>query len=142
MSVDLKVVNSLWSTFAAAADRRNAQPALDFGDTTVSFEKLHATALRAAAQLAQLGVRPGDIVALQLPKLPVTYALMLGCLRLGAIYSPLDPNNPQARTDAMLARLKPKALFTVGDTTYNWKPLNVTDPQGIAILDMPVATIV
>ncbi len=124
MGVESKLVNSLWSSFAAAADRRKAEPALDFSDGIVSFEHLHAAALRAAAHLVDLGVGAGDVVALQLPKRPVTYALMLGCLRLGVIYSPLDPNNPQARTDAMLARLKPKALFTTGAAT---------NPHGLTI---------
>jgi putative heme-binding domain-containing protein len=31
----------------------------------------------------------------------------------------------------------PFTTFIVGDNTYTWKPLNVTDPQGIAHLDMP-----
>ena len=101
---------SLWSVFDAAARRRNAEPALDFGAAVVSFRDLRDASLRAAAFLRRCGVGAGDVVALQLPKRPLTYALMLGCLKIGAIYAPLDPNNPAARTAAMMARLRPKIL--------------------------------
>ena len=105
---------SLWSVFEAAAHRRNAEPALDFGAVVVSFRDLREASLRAAAFLRRCGVGAGDVVALQLAKRPLTYALMLGCLNVGAIYAPLDPNNPAARTAAMLARLRPKALICSG----------------------------
>ncbi len=102
----------LWSAFAATAHRRASAPALDFGTTSVSFGDLAHSARRAAAYLTKLGVVTGDVVALQLPKRASTYAVLLGCLRLGAIYAPLDPKNPPARTERMLARLKPKVLVT------------------------------
>ena len=108
----------LWAAFDAAATRRGPAPALDFGTQSVSFADLRLLALRAASFLAGLGVATGDIVALQLPNRATTYALMLGCLRLGAIYSPLDPKNPAARTERMLARIKPKLLLTTA-TAHN-----------------------
>lgn len=102
----------MWPAFAATAQRRADAQALDFGTTTVSFRDLAHSARRAAGYLAALGVSAGDVVALQLPKRASTYAMLLGCLRMGAIYAPLDPKNPPARTERMLARLKPKVLFT------------------------------
>ena len=35
----------------------------------------------------------------------------------------------------------PFETFTMGDTTYTWKPLTTTDPQGIVKLTMPAASV-
>jgi D-alanine--poly(phosphoribitol) ligase subunit 1 len=102
--------NLLWPAFTATVQRRASAVALDFGTSTVSFQDLERDALRAAALLRHMGVVAGDVVALQLPKRASTYALLLGCLRLGAIYAPLDPRNPATRTAAVLARIRPKVL--------------------------------
>jgi D-alanine--poly(phosphoribitol) ligase subunit 1 len=102
----------LWHAFAATARRRGDAVALDFGTATVSFRDLAEQAGRASAWLTGLGVGAGDVVGLQIPKRGSTYALILGCLRIGAIYAPLDPRNPQQRTERMLGRLKPKLLVT------------------------------
>ncbi len=102
----------LWQAFAASAARRPDAVALDFGTFTVSFRDLSEQARRAAAWLVTLGISPGDVIVIQLPKRATTYALILGCLRLGAIYAPADPRNPAVRTAAMLSRLQPKVLLT------------------------------
>ena len=120
----------LWPAFAATALRRASAPALDFGTSTVSFGDLAYTASRAAAFLAQQGVTAGEVVALQIPKRTSTYALILGCLRLGAIYAPLDPKNPPARTERMLARLQPKLLVTSAAALNPFGQTVSTRPDG------------
>jgi len=77
-------MNNLWNAFAAQADADPAAPALIFGDDITSFGELRLLALRCAAALAADGVVQGDVVALQLPKRRIAYALLLACLRLGA----------------------------------------------------------
>jgi len=109
--------NVLWPAFVATVQRRASAAALDFGTTIVTFQDLEQDALRAAAQLRHMGVVAGDVVALQLPKRAVTYALLLGCLRLGAIYAPLDPRAPAARTASVLARVRPKVLVSSAGIT-------------------------
>ena len=54
---------------------------LDYGDA----------AARAAALAAALGVEPGDRVAVQLRKSPLSILLYLACLWRGAVYLPLNP---------------------------------------------------
>lgn len=107
---------NLWNAFAAHADADPAAPALVFSDGITSFGELRALALRCAAALAARGVAHGDVVALQLPKRRVAYALLLACLRLGAPYVFLDPKNPPARTAQTVARLRPKLLFSEIDS--------------------------
>jgi len=106
---------NLWNAFAVHADADPAAPALIFGDGVVSFGELKVSALRCAAALAAHDVGHGDVVALQLPKRRMAYAMLLACLRLGAPYVFLDPRNPPGRTAQTVARLRPKLLFSEVD---------------------------
>jgi D-alanine--poly(phosphoribitol) ligase subunit 1 len=105
-------MTDLWNAFAAIAKADPAAPALVFRDVVCSFGELKALAERCAAALAGRGVVRGDVVALQLPKRRIAYALLLGCLRLGAPYAFLDPKNPPERTARTVAQLRPKLLFS------------------------------
>jgi len=110
----------LWNAFAANAEADPAAPALIFGDTVCSFGELEALAERCAAALAGHGVVHGDVVALQLPKRRIAYALLLACLRLGVPYVFLDPKNPPERTARTVAQLRPKILFSEIDTVNSF----------------------
>jgi D-alanine--poly(phosphoribitol) ligase subunit 1 len=105
-------MTNLWKAFAAHADADPAAPALIFSDGITSFGELRILALRCAAALAAKGVAHGGVVALQLPKRRIAYALLLACLRLGAPYVFLDPMNPPERGSRMIDRLRPKILFS------------------------------
>ena len=110
-------MTDLWNAFAAHADADPAAPALIFGDGITSFGELSDLALRCAAALAAHGVARGDVVALQLPKRRIAYALLLACLRLGAPYVFLDPNNPPQRRARTIERLRPKIVFSENGTS-------------------------
>lgn len=55
-----------------------------------SFARLAAYTARYAALLAQLGLRPGDRVALQVEKSPEALVLYLACLRGGFVFLPMN----------------------------------------------------
>jgi fatty-acyl-CoA synthase len=65
----------------------------DRGDRTctVTFGELYAAAQRSAAELARLGVRPGDRVALMLPTSRAFFVSYAGILLAGAIPVPIYP---------------------------------------------------
>jgi acetyl-CoA synthetase len=55
------------------------------GDTrTISYAQLRRQVCQAANALTELGVRPGDRVAIYLPMIPETVVAMLACARIGA----------------------------------------------------------
>ena len=105
-------VNNLWDAFAAGVERRPDSTALVLPNREVTFLQLMEYAGGCAGFLHECGVGPGDIVALQLPKRLETYALMLGCLRIGAPYVCIDPNNPGDRTRRIVERVRPSIMFT------------------------------
>jgi len=69
----------------------NAAPFLHLPDGgTISYAAFVGRAAQFAHALTDLGLAPGDRVALQLPKLPDTLALMAGCTQAGLIFLPLN----------------------------------------------------
>jgi D-alanine--poly(phosphoribitol) ligase subunit 1 len=110
---------NLWNVFTANVKRDPAAPALIYGDgdATCSFGELKTLSERCATALSARGVARGDVVALQLPKRRIAYALLLACLRLGAPYVFLDPKNPPHRTTRILSQLQPKILFSEIETS-------------------------
>jgi D-alanine--poly(phosphoribitol) ligase subunit 1 len=108
---------NLWNAFTANAKLDPAATALVFGDAVCSFGELKSLSERCAMALSARCVGFGDVIALQLPKRRIAYALLLACLRLGAPYVFLDPKNPPQRTTRILAQLRPKILFSDTETT-------------------------
>src|SRR5579871_3638577 len=77
--------SDVWTLLVNLAEETPDAPALLHGERTISFADLYEQALRAAQGLADLGVGPGDRVALWLPNVPAYPILYFACTRLGAI---------------------------------------------------------
>ncbi|APX92307.1 malonyl-CoA synthase [Halomonas sp. 1513] len=80
--------------FATFAERMQARGDADFINTREGRGYSYADALTESARLAgalgELGVTPGDRVAVQVDKSPEAILLYLACLRSGAVYLPLN----------------------------------------------------
>ena len=77
-------------------------PAVAHGDTVRSFAQLDADSAALAAAVRRAGSGPGAIVAVLAQRGPQWIAAVLGVLRAGAAYLPLDPAYPDARIALML----------------------------------------
>jgi D-alanine--poly(phosphoribitol) ligase subunit 1 len=78
-----------------------------------SFQTLNESANRFACWLAAQGVKRGEVVCLELPKINEAYALAMACIKLGAPYAFLDPAAPMERARLMLDRCKPAMVVSV-----------------------------
>ncbi|MET8772912.1 amino acid adenylation domain-containing protein, partial [Streptomyces sp. NPDC004658] len=78
-------------------------PAIRVGDVTLTYGQLWSAAARVCAALGRGGVRPGDHVAVLTGKSPAAVPAILGILRAGAAYVPLDPRTPAERLGAVVA---------------------------------------
>ncbi|MEV7081444.1 amino acid adenylation domain-containing protein [Streptomyces sp. NPDC093516] len=102
--------------FARAAERPDA-PALLWGtEGSLTYGELADRALRCAAALVDRGVRPGDTVAVGLPKGPGQITAVLGVLAAGAAYVPVGADQPPARRDRIRATAGYRLTLTEGDT--------------------------
>ena len=65
---------------------------------------------RAAGALVELGVKPGDRVVTQTEKTPEALALYLACLKVGAVYVPLNTAYTAAEMEYFLSDAEPALL--------------------------------
>ncbi len=86
--------------------------ALRFGERTVRYAELDAWANRLADVLRERGVGRGTLAALCLERSPEMIAAMLGVLKAGAAYVPLDPASPAERLRSVLADTRASILLT------------------------------
>jgi len=77
------------------------------------FQTLNCSANRFARWLAARGVKRGQVVCLELPKIVEAYALAMACIKLGAPYAFLDPAAPVERARLMLDRCRPAMVVSV-----------------------------
>ena len=98
------------------AERRGGARAVILGDEQLTYEALEAASDRLARQLSELGVTECDRVALIGPKHPTTIAAMLACLKLGALYVPVDAATPPARIALILRAAEPRAIVSTASS--------------------------
>ncbi|GAA2787234.1 hypothetical protein GCM10010452_14370 [Crossiella cryophila] len=84
------------------AHRTPDATAVIFGDTTLTYAELHARADRLARQLRTLGVGPETPVAVALRREADLVTAVLGVLKAGATYVPIDPAHPAQRREHVL----------------------------------------
>ncbi|SEG84492.1 amino acid adenylation domain-containing protein [Actinacidiphila yanglinensis] len=92
----------LHELIARQADRTPDAVAVVCGEQQVTYRALEGRATTLAGRLAACGVRPGDRVALLVDRRPDLIAAMLGVLKAGAAYVPLDPEYPDERIRLIL----------------------------------------
>lgn len=72
------------------------------GDLSLTFSELNRRSNRLANHLISKGVGPGAIVAVCATRSAAALAALLGILKSGNAYLPLDPSNPSKRLEFML----------------------------------------
>jgi amino acid adenylation domain-containing protein len=99
--------------FFARAAEHPRRPALLWGnDSALQYGELAERVLRVAAMLGARGIRPGDTVAVSLPKGPDQVIGVLGILAAGAVYAPIGIDQPAARQSRMCAQADVKLVLS------------------------------
>ncbi|MGW1727841.1 amino acid adenylation domain-containing protein [Streptomyces sp. NPDC002306] len=116
--------------FETQAARTPHAPAVVCEDRTLTYRELDERANAVAWELIRHGAGPEDLVVLALPRTEDLVAGLLGILKSGAAYLPLDPQYLRGRAPGVLAEAAPR--FAVTDTA-TWREL----PQsGITAVDL------
>lgn len=84
------------------ADKRPEAIALVDNGNRVTYAELAAHSNRLAHMLEESGCRPGDRIGLLLPKSADAVISMLGTLKAGCIYVPLDTSSPASRLELIV----------------------------------------
>ena len=96
----------------AQAAQRPQATALRHGADTLTYQQLNAAANRLAHHLIGRGLGPETLVAVAMARSPRMVAALLGVLKAGAAYLPLDPGYPPARLETMLRDAQPALVLT------------------------------
>ncbi len=83
---------------------------LDHARGTLGYRDADEAGARIAAVLAEAGVGKGARVVVQVAKSPEAVTLYLACLRLGAVFVPLNPAYTAAEVGYFLADASPRVL--------------------------------
>ena len=104
------------ATIAALVERQAAAtphaPAVTLGAESITYRELNARADRLAGYLRALGVGPGSLAGILVERSPQMVVGLLGILKTGAAYVPLDPIYPPERIAFMLQDSKAAVLLT------------------------------
>lgn len=92
---------------SGAADR----PAVRCGDDELSWSDLDQRSGDIASALASNGVRPGTHIGIGLGRSTDLIAAVVGVLRAGCAYVPLDPSYPADRLQRIIDRAEPAAII-------------------------------
>ncbi|ASR47272.1 non-ribosomal peptide synthetase [Paenibacillus kribbensis] len=98
--------------FEERAEQRADHPALVWGEQTLTYRELNEQANRLAIVLRERGVKPDDIVAIMMERSMEMVIGILGTLKAGGAYLPIDPNYPEERIHYMLEDSGASMLLT------------------------------
>ncbi len=119
--------------FEAQAARTPDAAAVTYGRTTLSYRELNAKADTIAAALAAKGAGPEYCVGVHMRRRPELIAALLGVLKAGAAYVPLDPDYPAERL-ALIADDAGLDIVVSDLPELGFSParqLTVIDPQNL-----------
>lgn len=103
--------SSVPEVFDRMAHAHGDAPAVVGADATLSYQELAQQSRRVASLLVQQGIGRGDPVGVYLDRCATLPAVLLGVLRAGAAYVPLDPTYPTARVAWMAADCRARVIL-------------------------------
>jgi amino acid adenylation domain-containing protein len=102
----------LHQLFEQQAERTPEAIAAIFEEEQVTYAELNRRSNQLARYLNQLGVGPESFVGVLMERSVETVVALLGVLKAGAAYVPLDPSYPQERLKFMMADTSAGVLLT------------------------------
>ena len=127
---------NLVERFETQVRARPGQPAVAGDGETLDYAALDRRANRLARALVARGVGPDQVVGLHAGRSPALAVGILGILKAGAAYLPLDPASPPERLAAIVDDARPALVLTDaasspgGWAPGGWAPLAAVEAAG------------
>lgn len=109
---DLPAVPTVFAEMVATHPDKTA---VKTDDNSLTYTQLDDASSRAAALLQSQNIKKGDCVGLMMDRSPDLIIALLGILKAGAAYVPIDPTYPASRVALMLEDSAAKAIITERD---------------------------
>lgn len=104
-----------------------------FKDQKLSFAELDSWSNAVAEQLQKQGVQPGDRVGVWYPRSLELPVAILGILKAGASYIPLDREMPEDRVKKVFTEINVKSYFSDADVYIRSQPLSIISQPESAV---------
>ncbi|WP_082634718.1 non-ribosomal peptide synthetase [Mycobacteroides sp. H054] len=126
---------SIPEVFAAQVARDPGAVAVKFGDSAMTYRGLDAASNRLAHLLVAHGVGPGQRVALLFSRSVEAVVAIMGVLKTGAAYVPIDPVVPDTRLEFVLSDAGAAVVVTSADL------VNRLDGRAVTVIDVDDRTV-
>lgn len=103
------------------AERHAGRPSVAYGETFLTYGELDRLSDRFAYALRDAGIGRGDRVGLCMPKSLKAIAAMLGTLKAGAAYVPIDPSAPARRGGYILRDCGVRAIVSTARKLHDYR---------------------
>ncbi|WP_270830769.1 amonabactin biosynthesis non-ribosomal peptide synthetase AmoF [Aeromonas sp. QDB03] len=130
----LPVLEALCHFAAQTPDKIALIQSTEQGEARFSYEALLARSEQMAAALQAAGVQPGDRVGVMLARSPQAIFAQLAVLLAGAVYVPLDPEQPLERQGHILRLGEVKTLITQAE--YRHKLASLFEGRTLLVGDL------
>ncbi len=127
---------SVHERFEAMVRQRPQAIAAVYEESTLTYAQLNAHANRLAWELRRRGVGPENLVGLLAERSLEMLVGLLGILKAGAAYVPLDPRSPPERIRQLIRNNELCLLVTSADTTF----LDVADGRQVVRVQVDPAS--
>ncbi|KUI46854.1 non-ribosomal peptide synthetase, partial [Mycobacterium sp. GA-1199] len=124
---------SIPALFASRVRQSPDAVAMTFNTRSWTYRQLDEATNRLANLLVAQGVGPGRCVALLIPRSAEAIAAIMGVLKTGAAYLPIDPASPVERIDFLVADAAPMVALTTASLADR------LGASGLRVIDLDVA---
>jgi amino acid adenylation domain-containing protein len=109
---DYRREDGLHQLIEAQVERTPNAVAVVFGERQLTYRELDRAANQLARFLETLGIVPGTFAAIQMERSIEMIIGLLGILKAGAAYLPLNPSEPAERLQLMMEDARPQVVLT------------------------------
>ncbi|HET9235059.1 MAG TPA: AMP-binding protein, partial [Candidatus Eisenbacteria bacterium] len=131
----------LQDVFAKSVERHPSRTAVWARGRSLTYAELEERSSQLACLLLDRGVTAGDRVGLYFPKSVDSLVAMLGTLKAGAAYVPIDPQSPRKRAAYIIDNCAIKVLITTPDRSQILSATNGNATRDCLVIgDLPDAS--
>ncbi|PMB11671.1 non-ribosomal peptide synthetase, partial [Fischerella thermalis CCMEE 5273] len=133
--VDYPSDSCIHQLFEKQVERAPRAVAVRCGDVEWTYQELNDQANRIAHQLLGMGVNIGESVAIMVPRSNEMIAAVLGVLKSGAAYVPIEPTLPDQRIDEICRQVQVSTVITHSSLREKGYRLQTDTLTGVIFID-------
>jgi len=104
--------NTIHSLFEKTVHKYQNKDAILFEHERITYKDLNDRSNQLANYLTELGIKPGELIAISIHRSIESIILLLGILKSGAAYIPINIGDPHIRIKRILSLSKPVLFIT------------------------------